>query len=106
MPIYRSRQACEILPTVNAPSLKLACEVRGSALQTGCRRLDSGKHGYIFIEVPCILAVFGRLPAVVAGTSADSVVGALFASDMNAFELPRASRRWTWQLKRRTGLHR
>jgi hypothetical protein len=53
MPIHRRTQACEILPTVNAPSLKLAREVRSSASQIGSRRFNGSEHGKFFIEISC-----------------------------------------------------
>ncbi|MDD2179251.1 hypothetical protein OIN59_17575 [Acidovorax sp. D2M1] len=53
MPIHRRTQACEILPAVNAPGLKLARKVRSSASQSGSRRVNGGKHGKFFIEISC-----------------------------------------------------
>lgn len=43
--------------------------------------------GFAHIGVIKMLEANGLAPAVVSGTSAGSVVGALYASGMNAFEL-------------------
>ncbi len=65
-----------------APTTAAAAPVRiGIALGGGAAK------GFAHIGVIKMLEANGFVPAVVAGTSAGSVVGALYASGMNAFEL-------------------
>jgi len=59
-----------------APSIKVGIALGGGAAK-----------GFAHIGVIKMLEANGFAPAVVAGTSAGSVVGALYASGMNAFEL-------------------
>ena len=62
--------------TPPAPSIKIGIALGGGAAK-----------GFAHIGVIKMLEANGLTPAVVAGTSAGSVVGALYASGMNAFEL-------------------
>ena len=63
-------------PTPAAPPVKVGVALGGGAAK-----------GFAHIGVLKMLEANGFAPAVVAGTSAGSVVGALYASGMNAFEL-------------------
>ncbi|MFT3815022.1 MAG: patatin-like phospholipase family protein [Acidovorax sp.] len=62
--------------TPSAPPLKIGLALGGGAAK-----------GFAHIGVIKMLEANGLAPAVVAGTSAGSVVGALYASGMDAFEL-------------------
>ena len=62
--------------TPAAPPIKIGIALGGGAAK-----------GFAHIGVIKMLEANGFTPAVVAGTSAGSVVGALYASGMNAFEL-------------------
>lgn len=62
--------------TTAAPPIKIGIALGGGAAK-----------GFAHIGVIKMLEANGFAPAVVAGTSAGSVVGALYASGMNAFEL-------------------
>jgi len=75
--------ACSNTPTRPAePAAQPAPAVKiGIALGGGAAK------GFAHIGVIKMLEANGFAPAVVAGTSAGSVVGALYASGMNAFEL-------------------
>jgi NTE family protein len=64
------------MPTTAQAPIKLGIALGGGAAK-----------GFAHIGVIKILEANGLAPAVVAGTSAGSVVGALYASGMNAFEL-------------------
>ena len=63
-------------PSAAQPTLKIGIALGGVAAK-----------GFAHIGVIKMLEANGLAPAVVAGTSAGSVVGALYASGMNAFEL-------------------
>ena len=63
-------------PTSPATPIKIGIALGGGAAK-----------GFAHIGVIKMLEANGLTPAVVAGTSAGSVVGALYASGMNAFEL-------------------
>ncbi|MBS0507267.1 MAG: patatin-like phospholipase family protein [Proteobacteria bacterium] len=63
-------------PDSPAPAIKIGLALGGGAAK-----------GFAHIGVIKMLEANGLAPAVVAGTSAGSVVGALYASGMNAFEL-------------------
>lgn len=63
-------------PPPAAPAIKVGIALGGGAAK-----------GFAHIGVIKMLEANGLAPAVVAGTSAGSVVGALYASGMNAFEL-------------------
>jgi NTE family protein len=67
-------------PTAASPSPAAAIKI-GVALGGGAAK------GFAHIGVIKMLEANGFAPTVVAGTSAGSVVGALYASGMNAFEL-------------------
>jgi NTE family protein len=74
--------APDATPTVSQASTAPAAPIRiGLALGGGAVK------GFAHIGVIKMLEANGFAPAVVAGTSAGSVVGALYASGMNAFEL-------------------
>ncbi|MEG0677474.1 MAG: patatin-like phospholipase family protein [Comamonas sp.] len=62
--------------TVSAPPIKIGLALGGGAAK-----------GFAHIGVIKMLEANGLTPSVLAGTSAGSVVGALYASGMNAFEL-------------------
>lgn len=62
--------------TASTPPIKIGIALGGGAAK-----------GFAHIGVIKMLEANGFTPAVVAGTSAGSVVGALYASGMNAFEL-------------------
>ncbi len=73
--------ACSSTPTAipaapSTPSIKVGIALGGGAAK-----------GFAHIGVIKMLEANGFAPVVVAGTSAGSVVGALYASGMNAFEL-------------------
>lgn len=57
------------------------------AIKVGIALGGGAAKGFAHIGVIKMLEANGLAPAVVAGTSAGSVVGALYASGMNAFEL-------------------
>jgi NTE family protein len=63
-------------PTAPTPAIKVGIALGGGAAK-----------GFAHIGVIKMLEANGFAPVVVAGTSAGSVVGALYASGMNAFEL-------------------
>jgi NTE family protein len=63
-------------PSSSAPGIKVGIALGGGAAK-----------GFAHIGVIKMLEANGFAPAVVSGTSAGSVVGALYASGMNAFEL-------------------
>ena len=60
----------------SAPSVRIGIALGGGAAK-----------GFAHIGVIKMLEANGFAPAVVSGTSAGSVVGALYASGMNAFEM-------------------
>lgn len=64
------------LPSTSAPAIRVGIALGGGAAK-----------GFAHIGVIKMLEANGLAPAVVSGTSAGSVVGALYASGMNAFEL-------------------
>lgn len=64
------------VPAPGSPPLKIGIALGGGAAK-----------GFAHIGVIKMLEANGYTPAVVAGTSAGSVVGALYASGMSAFEL-------------------
>ena len=68
-------------PTSTAPASQTAPIRIGIALGGGAAK------GFAHIGVIKMLEANGFAPAVVSGTSAGSVVGALYASGMNAFEM-------------------
>lgn len=68
--------AASTTPTLNSAPVRVGVALGGGAAK-----------GFAHIGVIKMLEANGLAPAVVAGTSAGSVVGALYASGMNAFEL-------------------
>ena len=76
----------------NPPSQSAASEVTPTSpalapVRIGIALGGGAAKGFAHIGVIKMLEANGFTPAVVAGTSAGSVVGALYASGMNAFEL-------------------
>ena len=78
--------ACGSNPAV-APSSKAASEAGATPIKIGIALGGGAAKGFAHIGVIKMLEANGFAPSVVAGTSAGSVVGALYASGMNAFEL-------------------
>ena len=74
-PAAKAADAAAVTPSA-APPIKIGIALGGGAAK-----------GFAHIGVIKMLEANGFTPAVVAGTSAGSVVGALYASGMNAFEL-------------------
>ena len=81
--------ACSSTPPRQPPaSPEAAATIPPSApLKIGIALGGGAAKGFAHIGVIKMLEANGFAPAVVAGTSAGSVVGALYASGMNAFEL-------------------
>lgn len=75
--------------TSAAPSTAASPAPAGSSapIRIGIALGGGAAKGFAHIGVIKMLEANGLAPAVVAGTSAGSVVGALYASGMNAFEL-------------------
>ncbi|WCM94786.1 patatin-like phospholipase family protein [Acidovorax sp. NCPPB 2350] len=73
-------------PAARAPSASPAPSPV-PAIKIGIALGGGAAKGFAHIGVIKMLEANGLAPAVVAGTSAGSVVGALYASGMNAFEL-------------------
>lgn len=80
--------ACGTPPPANttAPPATQA-SAPSNTLRIGIALGGGAAKGFAHIGVIKMLEANGLAPAVVAGTSAGSVVGALYASGMNAFEL-------------------
>ena len=76
VPPPAAASSASTVPTSPAASIKIGIALGGGAAK-----------GFAHIGVIKMLEANGLTPAVVAGTSAGSVVGALYASGMNAFEL-------------------
>lgn len=76
--------ACGSTPPSPAPQ---AATAPPPAIKIGIALGGGAAKGFAHIGVIKMLEANGFAPAVVAGTSAGSVVGALYASGMNAFEL-------------------
>jgi len=74
-------------PAVPAPALAALPSSPAPAIKVGIALGGGAAKGFAHIGVIKMLEANGFAPAVVAGTSAGSVVGALYASGMNAFEL-------------------
>ncbi|MDA8521598.1 patatin-like phospholipase family protein [Acidovorax sp. NCPPB 4044] len=70
-----------------APSPPSASPAPSGAIKIGIALGGGAAKGFAHIGVIKMLEANGFAPAVVSGTSAGSVVGALYASGMNAFEL-------------------
>lgn len=78
--------ACSSTPP--APSAAApAATAHAAPIKIGVALGGGAAKGFAHIGVIKMLEANGFTPAVVAGTSAGSVVGALYASGMNAFEL-------------------
>ncbi|RYF01590.1 MAG: patatin-like phospholipase family protein [Comamonadaceae bacterium] len=86
-----SLAACSTNPPASAPSAAApVATVAGepsAPVRIGIALGGGAVKGFAHIGVIKMLEANGLAPAVVAGTSAGSVVGALYASGMNAFEL-------------------
>ena len=81
--------ACGSTPPSPAPVVSDATGTMTSAppIRIGIALGGGAAKGFAHIGVIKMLEANGFAPSVVAGTSAGSVVGALYASGMNAFEL-------------------
>ncbi len=84
--------ACSSPPPASPPPAAPAAPAASPAASTspikvGIALGGGAAKGFAHIGVIKMLEANGFAPAVVAGTSAGSVVGALYASGMNAFEL-------------------
>ena len=83
--------ACGSSPTGSTAMAPEATSLPASAahapIKIGIALGGGAAKGFAHIGVIKMLEANGFTPAVVAGTSAGSVVGALYASGMNAFEL-------------------
>lgn len=77
--------ACGSTPPAGAPAGSAAAAA--PTIKVGIALGGGAAKGFAHIGVIKMLEANGLAPAVVAGTSAGSVVGALYASGMNAFEL-------------------
>lgn len=78
--------ACSSTPPAGAGA-KATQGASVPAIKVGIALGGGAAKGFAHIGVIKMLEANGFAPAVVAGTSAGSVVGALYASGMNAFEL-------------------
>ena len=74
-------------PTLSAAAPATTTTPPASPIKIGIALGGGAAKGFAHIGVIKMLEANGFTPAVVAGTSAGSVVGALYASGMNAFEL-------------------
>lgn len=74
-------------PVPPAASTAASTTPPASTIRIGIALGGGAAKGFAHIGVIKMLEANGFAPAVVAGTSAGSVVGALYASGMNAFEL-------------------
>ena len=74
-------------PAPSAPSDTAASTATAQPIRIGLALGGGAAKGFAHIGVIKMLEANGFTPSVVAGTSAGSVVGALYASGMNAFEL-------------------
>lgn len=74
-------------PRTSAAAPETGAASGPAALRLGIALGGGAAKGFAHIGVIKMLEANGLTPAVVAGTSAGSVVGALYASGMNAFEL-------------------
>jgi NTE family protein len=81
--------ACSAAPPAQAPASAptAASPSPAPTIRIGVALGGGAAKGFAHIGVIKMLEANGFAPAVVAGTSAGSVVGALYASGMNAFEL-------------------
>ena len=74
-------------PTAKAADVAAVVTSAAPPIRIGIALGGGAAKGFAHIGVIKMLEANGLTPAVVAGTSAGSVVGALYASGMNAFEL-------------------
>ena len=74
-------------PAGTTPPSAAQASAPSNTLKIGIALGGGAAKGFAHIGVIKMLEANGLAPAVVAGTSAGSVVGALYASGMNAFEL-------------------
>ena len=74
-------------PTPSAATPAATATPHAAPIKIGVALGGGAAKGFAHIGVIKMLEANGFTPAVVAGTSAGSVVGALYASGMNAFEL-------------------
>ncbi|MBS0294127.1 MAG: patatin-like phospholipase family protein [Proteobacteria bacterium] len=81
--------ACANSPAgkATAPAAEAAAAPAPTPIKIGIALGGGAAKGFAHIGVIKMLEANGLAPSVVAGTSAGSVVGALYASGMNAFEL-------------------
>ena len=81
-------QPTQSAATAQAPvTTTAAVPPAGSPIKIGIALGGGAAKGFAHIGVIKMLEANGFVPAVVSGTSAGSVVGAMYASGMNAFEL-------------------
>lgn len=81
-------QPTQSATTAQAPvTTTAAVPPAGSPIKIGIALGGGAAKGFAHIGVIKMLEANGFVPAVVSGTSAGSVVGAMYASGMNAFEL-------------------
>jgi len=71
-------------PAASAPAMQTAAP---NVIKVGIALGGGAAKGFAHIGVIKMLEANGFAPAVISGTSAGSVVGALYASGMNAFEM-------------------
>ena len=74
-------------PAPSTPSDSTSSTATAQPIRIGLALGGGAAKGFAHIGVIKMLEANGFTPSVVAGTSAGSVVGALYASGMNAFEL-------------------
>lgn len=74
-------------PSPSAPTPAATATTPFAPVRIGIALGGGAAKGFAHIGVIKMLEANGFTPAVVAGTSAGSIVGALYASGMNAFEL-------------------
>ncbi|GAB2481889.1 patatin-like phospholipase family protein [Comamonas humi] len=79
--------ACSSNPPAPSPVAAATPTQAPAPVKVGVALGGGAAKGFAHIGVIKMLEANGFAPAVVAGTSAGSVVGALYASGMNAFEL-------------------
>ncbi|MEY2800730.1 MAG: hypothetical protein RL513_314 [Pseudomonadota bacterium] len=79
--------ACTSTPPASPAAAAAPAAPAAPAIRIGIALGGGAAKGFAHIGVIKILEANGYAPAVVAGTSSGSIVGALYASGMNAFEL-------------------
>lgn len=77
------------VPPDEQPATAPAVVASSQPLRVGLALGGGAARGFAHIGVIKVLEAHGIVPDVIAGTSAGSVVGALYASGMNSFELQR-----------------